>query len=93
MVKVQVVGGGWIHGDSKNGRRKKETGAIVCRGAREEEFLSITVRGGDAGFYLGKSRRTCFGRDRGTESGGWPGQSTSAVTPPCRSWLKSHRRG
>lgn len=43
----------WIYSDSENGRGKEEAGAIVCRGAREEEFLSITVRGG-RGFLSGE---------------------------------------
>lgn len=90
VVQVQVVGGTGFMAIVKTEGEGEEAGAIVCRGAREEEFLSITVRGG-RGFLSGEVASDVTAAR--SQVAGSIKQGGGAVTLQCRSWLKSHRRG
>lgn len=75
--------------------RSRKVGDCVVSG-RVKMVCSIPVCGGDAGFYLGKSRRACFPTNpaRSQVAGSIICDSSIHVgAHVCRYWPKSHRRG
>lgn len=93
VVKVQIVGGNWIHGDSEDGRGRKKLGQLCVVERVKWNFYQLRCAGGTRVFIWGsRVGRVSGGTAARSQVAGSINQCRDSSLP-CRSWLKSHRRG